>query len=100
MDNLTVIEPNYLWSLLLPSKLVNDMYQLTNLNRNPEGLREHTILMSEGREFQVKERASLKNCARSTLELSVEQQGAKWLKQFVPRENGGEGQKVTGSAEI
>ena len=102
MDNLTVIEPycsiTYLWSLLLPSKLVNDMYQLTNLNRDPEGLREHTILMSEGREFQV--RASLKNCARSTLEVSVEQQGANWLKQCVPRENGEEGQKVTGSAEI
>ena len=67
---------------------------------DPEGLREHTILMPEGREFQVKERASLKNCAKSTLEVSVEQQGAKWLKQCVPRENGVEGQKVTGSAEI
>ena len=89
-----------MWSLLLLSKLVNDRYQLANLNRDPEGLREHTILMPEGREFQVKGRASLKNRAKSTLEVSVEQPGAKWLKQCAPRENGVEGQKVTGSAEI
>lgn len=62
---------------------------------------EQTILMPEGREFQVKERAS-------TRTLSLEHvgcvcgtaRGLTWLRAVSAGENGDEGRKVTGPAKI